>query len=69
MSTNVVKSTYLVCNTVGQISLLAGAVVIPVWVTPGLYWWTGLFLLMFAASDLGSSNRMDSWGDFGKVTK
>ncbi|RLA05142.1 MAG: hypothetical protein DRQ47_01895 [Gammaproteobacteria bacterium] len=53
--------TYLILTFLTQIIFLAGAILIPVYITPGYYYWTALLLLMFFMSGYALSQRLNKW--------
>jgi len=64
---NSLKIAYLALQTICELFFFTAAVVIPVWVTPGHYWWTAMFLILAIAASFGATKRVNSWGDMGHV--
>ena len=62
-----VRMTYIVCDTVFVLALLAFAAAAPVWVTPGYYWLTALALFMVFNQCYAFTKRLNSWGGMGEV--
>lgn len=62
-----VRMTYIVCDTVFVLALLAFAAAAPVWVTPGYYWWTALAIFMMFSQGYAFTKRLNSWGGMGEV--
>jgi len=62
---NSVKITYLVCQTIIQLSLLMLAIFAPILITPGYYWWSVITGILMISGSVGCSSRMNSWNDFG----
>lgn len=60
---NSVKVTYIICQTICYLVLLALAVAAPVWITPGYYYWTLFGIFLMIAESYGFENRLDSWND------
>ena len=58
---NSVRSTYVICSNVSQLAMLAGAILIPVYVMPGNYWWTGVLSVLVVVDGIGLGKRMDLW--------
>lgn len=58
---NSVRATYIACMHIGQLIMLAMAVAIPVWVTPGHYWWTAFLIFIFMGDGYMIGRRMDKW--------
>ena len=53
--------TYIICSTVLDIFLLLGAVLIPIYITPGYYYWTAILIFMFLSAGNSFSKRIDKW--------
>jgi len=64
---NSVKIAYIVCSTVFELAFLFLAVVAPMWITPGLYWWTAAAVFLMACTSKGFTDRLNSWKSFGHV--
>lgn len=62
---NSVKVVYLICCSVGNIFFLLMAVITPIYLTPGYYWWTALFIFFVVSQSKNVSKRMNSWEGFG----
>lgn len=58
---NAVKVAYIITSCVGQLFVLAAAVLIPVYVTPGVYWWTAFFVLTALTDGYELAKRMNLW--------
>lgn len=58
---NAVKATYIVTMAIGQMAMLAGAMLAPVYLTPGNYWWTVLLLFFVCMDGFVLGKRMDLW--------
>lgn len=55
------KVAYIIMSEISALALLAGAVLIPVYITPGYYWWSALFLLIFLVMGSSYADRLDKW--------
>jgi len=64
---NSVKIAYIIVSLIGDIFYLSAAVITPILVTPGYYWWTAFFLILAMATSCGLTKRLNSWGDFGDI--
>ena len=62
-----IKITYIICYTICQIILLIGAVLIPVYITPGYYWWTIFLLLVMVCDSINFTKRLNSWEGMGST--
>lgn len=58
---NVVKIAYMILAVIFSLTLLTAMVLIPVYITPGYYWWSGLLFLLVLISSNGAATRMDEW--------
>lgn len=58
---NSVKVAYIWASCVGQMCVLAAAVLIPIYLTPGSYWWTAFFLLTALTDGYALAKRMNLW--------
>ena len=58
---NTVKVAYIVMLVTGQLLMLGGAMLAPVYLTPGNYWWTGLLLFFVFMDGVVFGKRMDLW--------
>jgi len=56
-----VRSAYVWSLVIGQLVMLAAAVLIPVYVTPGYYWWTAFFVFLVAIDGYALGLRMNLW--------
>lgn len=64
---NSVKITYLICDLISSLAILAVAVIAPIWVTPGYYWWTlGCVIFEFMRAR-GFTSRLNGWAEMGNV--
>ena len=61
------KITYLVCDLVLGLVLLALAVFSPIWITPGYYWWTAFAIILMMGQSVSYTKRLNSWDGMGKV--
>ena len=59
------KITYVICYFIFQLVLLIGAVLIPVYITPGYYWWTAYFIIGSLINAHYFGERMDKWSEDG----
>lgn len=57
-----VKITYLIVSFMMDVVLLLGMVLTPVYITPGLYVWSGIAFVLLLLSSFGQSYRLDQWG-------
>ncbi len=64
---NSVKIAYIICSLISDLAFLALAVLAPICLTPGYYWWTAGAVCLFFASGVGFTERVNSWGDLGKT--
>lgn len=64
---NSVKIAYMVLQVIFEIALLCVAVLAPIYITPGYYYWSAICLFLMIASSHGSTQRMNGWRDFGSV--
>lgn len=55
------KATYIVCSCVGNTLMLAAAIAIPVWITPGHYGWTAFLVFCVLGEGYTFGKRMDLW--------
>lgn len=62
-----VRITYLLCNLVWNLVLLALAVAAPIYITPGDYWWTAFDILLMIGQGFAFTKRLNGWGDMGHV--
>ena len=62
-----VRIAYIVCSMLFSLGLLILAILTPVIVTPGYYWWSALCLLLMATQSHAFSRRLNSWGCAGHV--
>lgn len=58
---NSLKIAYIISMSVGQILMLAAAVLIPIYITPGYYWWTAFFIIMVMGDGVMIGKRMNLW--------
>lgn len=58
---NSLKITYMVCDLIITIVLLALAVAAPIWITPGYYWWTAFAIVCLMSEGEAYSKRLDRW--------
>jgi hypothetical protein len=47
--------------------MLALAIAAPVWITPGVYWWTGFALFLMTSQNYAFTKRLNSWGVMGEA--
>ena len=59
---NSVKIAYIVCLCVLDIFVLSAAIITPVYITPGNYWWSVILILLLLMSGFSFSHRLDRWG-------
>ena len=64
---NSVKITYIICVTIMELTFFILAMLAPIYVTPGVYWWTAGCIFMVAACGHRFTQRANSWRDFGEV--
>jgi hypothetical protein len=64
---NTVRITYIVCDLIFCLAMMALAIASPVWITPGVYWWTGFALFLMFAQSYAFTKRLNSWGEMGEV--
>ena len=62
---NSVKIAYIICDLISGLAMLGVALLAPIYLTPGYYWWTAFMIFMLIAQSYGFSKRLNSWGDFG----
>jgi len=58
---NDLKIAYVVCSLIQSIVLVVLAIVIPIWLTPGYYWWSSILLFLIIVGSHGLGKRMDLW--------
>lgn len=63
------RKLYLTYVFIFQLILLAGAVLIPIYLTPGYYWWTAFFLMLLVATSANVSKRIDEWNEIDRKKK
>ena len=54
------KITYTLCVFFCVMYFITLALITPVWVTPGYYWWTAFFLIQAFAISNKAGKRFDS---------
>lgn len=64
---NAVRATYIICDLIGSLALLALAVAAPVWITPGIYWWTAFSIVLIFVQSAAFTKRLNSWEGMGEV--
>ena len=62
-----VRITYMLCDLVFCLVVLALAVAAPIWITPGYYWWTGFAIFMIVGQGHAFTKRLNSWGWLGEA--
>ena len=62
---NSVKITYMILITIMELSLFTTALLAPIYLTPGWYFWSVFSLVLMLLCSYGASERMNSWADFG----
>ena len=67
MTVHGVRAIYIICDLIGSFVLLGLAIVTPIYVTPGYYWWTVFCLLCLMSESISFANRLNTWGDMGKA--
>lgn len=55
------RLTFIVLNFIWNCFLLTGAVLIPVYLTPGYYWWTAIMLAIMVFSTSAMHLRLAEW--------
>ena len=58
---NSVRVAYIVCHTIGRLCMLAGAMLAPLYITPGHYGWSVLLVVFAALDGTAYGKRMDLW--------
>lgn len=61
------KQTYLILETILTIFLIIMAVITPIYFTVGLYYWSAFLIFLMIANIMGTTDRVNSWGDLGKL--
>lgn len=61
------KITYIICSLVSDLALLAGAILTPIYATPGYYWWSALLIIFMIASSVGFTERLNGWKEIGFI--
>mgnify|MGYP000016904759 CR=1 FL=1 len=61
-----IRVTYMILNAVLILSFLFAAIVTPVWITPGYYFWTAFCIFLMMAASYSFSRRFDQWGREGR---
>lgn len=56
-----VRIAYIVCHLIGCLALLLGAVLAPIYATPGHYGWSVLFIVFGVLDGIAYGRRMDLW--------
>lgn len=56
-----VRSAYVWSLVIGQLVMLGAAVLIPVYVTPGYYYWTAFFVFGVICDGYMLGKRMNLW--------
>ena len=64
---NSLKITYMILTTISMFLFLAVAIVAPILITPGYYWWTAFCIFMIFASSHGFTSRLNTWDAMGKI--
>lgn len=62
---NSVKITYMILITVMELFLFTTALLAPIYLTPGWYFWSVFSIVLMLLCSYGASTRMDSWGTMG----
>ena len=63
------RKLYLTYAFIFELILLAGAVLTPIYLTPGYYWWTAFFLMLFVATSESVGKRIDEWNEIDRKKK
>jgi len=58
-----VKVTYILCATLIDLSLLSLAVFSPLYLTPGMYYWTFGGLVLMVIASVRFSKRLNTWSE------
>lgn len=53
------KITYLIALFLEQMILLSGAVLIPIYITPGYYWWSAFALIVYFVTANAANSRLN----------
>ena len=56
-----VRIAYIVCHLVGSLALLLGAVLAPIYATPGHYGWSVFLIVISLLDGVAYGKRMDLW--------
>lgn len=67
LTMNAVRITYLICDLIQTLVLLALAVASPIWITPGYYWWTAFAIVILLLGSVSFAKRLNSWEGMGSV--
>ena len=55
------RETYLICQAVLMMFNMLAAMLTPIYVTPGWYFWTAFFIIVALLQGSQISNRIDEW--------
>lgn len=56
-----VRITYMVCHTVFVCLMIVLAMLAPLYITPGYYWWSILLVVFALADGVVYGKRVDKW--------
>ncbi len=57
------RNTYLILTFLTQMTFLAGIIFAPIYVTPGWYFWSIMFGVLFIANAIGLTARINEWNE------
>ena len=62
-----VKISYIVCTMLTEAMFFVAALLAPIYLTPGWYWWTAACIFLMLATGRGFTKRVNCWDGFGNV--
>ena len=57
------KAAYVIMTYLEGFICIIGAIFIPIYITPGYYWWTAFLILLYFALGNSLGDRIDKWED------
>jgi hypothetical protein len=62
---NSVKITYIAFHHVTQLIIIALILASPIYITPGWYWWSAIFGILYGLRANIFNERLNTWKDIG----